>query len=73
MTISHSQLYRGILCAITLGASALLSGCGGDNKSAPIIAPVDPTPTAAVFEVTLINLTAGQPLSPVLAIAHSEA
>jgi hypothetical protein len=71
MTISHSFKIRDILCAITLGMTALISGCGGDSKPA-VVPPVDNTPTTAIFEVTLVNLTAGQPLSPMLAIVHND-
>ena len=71
MTISHSNSIRGTLSAITLGIAAVISGCGGDSKTA-VVTPVDNTPTTAVFEVTLVNLTAGQPLSPMLAIVHND-
>ena len=71
MTISHSYKVRGALSALTLSMTALISGCGGDNAPA-VVPPVDMTPTTAVFEVTLVNLTAGQPISPLLAIVHND-
>jgi hypothetical protein len=73
MTISqaYSQLSRHTLSAVALGIAVLVSGCGGDNKVAAA-PPVDNTPSNAIFEVTLVNLTAGQPLSPMLAIVHND-
>lgn len=54
-----------------LAASAVLGGCGSATAP-PDAAPMMSAPTTATFEVTLLNLTAGQPLSPMVAIAHSD-
>lgn len=53
----------------TVAAAALLTACSGDNSS--IANPPPPAATTADFEVTLVNLTAGQPLSPMVAVAHN--
>lgn len=53
----------------------LIAGCSESNN--PIPAPVEPplppppAPANAVFEVTVRNLTIGQPLSPLAVIAHN--
>lgn len=48
-------------------ATLVLSGCDdNDNSSAP------PAPRNAVYEVTYINTTLDQPISPVALIAHNE-
>lgn len=48
--------------ALSIASASLLIACGGGNS---------PPPTPATFQITLTNLTAGQPLSPLVAIAHS--
>ncbi|GAB5412624.1 MAG: spondin domain-containing protein [Congregibacter sp.] len=53
----------------------LLAACSdNDNNPAPVAppepAPAPPPPVSASFEVTAINLTTGQPLSPIAVIAH---
>lgn len=56
-----------------LAAATLLAACsGGSSQPVADTPPPTPAPTTAVFEVTLVNLTAGQPLSPMVAIAHSD-
>lgn len=54
----------------SMAAAALLAACGGAYNSASGTLP-EPAPTTATFEVTLVNLTAGQPLSPMVAVAHN--
>lgn len=51
---------------VAFGLAALLTGCGGHTAADM------PPATTATFEVTLLNLTAGQPLSPLVAVAHNE-
>jgi len=52
--------------ASVLITGLVLAGCGGGNNStAPII-----TPAAAMFEITVVNATNNQPLSPVAVIMH---
>ncbi len=59
------------LSGIALLSAVLLSACGGDSKSAMVVTPVE-TPTTAMYEVSLVNVTAGQPLSPLLAVVHND-
>lgn len=59
----NSYRFSGSLMALAL--AALLTACGGGTAAAP-------EPSSATFEVTLTNLTAGQPLSPLVAIAHND-
>ncbi len=53
---------------------AILAGCSSDNDNDPV--PVTPTPAPApepvtrTFEVNVVNLTAGQPFSPLALVAH---
>ena len=60
----------------TLAAALLLAACSGGSNSDPATAPVTPpvstAPTTATYEVTLVNLTAGQPLSPMVVVAHDD-
>lgn len=66
---------------LILGAFALLAACDGDGGNGnnivepvdPPPGPVDPPPPAdpgRTFEVTVINLTAAQPFSPVGVFLH---
>lgn len=61
--------------ALILALATTLTACGGsdNNESDQIVEPT-PIPTADSFEfsVTISNLTAGQPFSPVAVIAHLE-
>lgn len=57
--------------ALALAVSLLTSACGSGHADPDPVPP--PAAPMAVFEVTLVNLTAGQPLSPLLAIAHNDA
>lgn len=68
----HSKRLSAALTAIA--AATLLAGCSGSSSPmADNPAPVTPpAPTTAVFEITLVNLTAGQPLSPMVAVAHND-
>lgn len=51
--------------ASVLAASVLLSGCFGDDDDN------DSSPSTYAYEVTVLNLTAGQPFSPLALIAHN--
>ncbi len=62
---------------LILAAAVSLAACSNDNDGpapvteAPTPPPVTtPPPTPAVFEVVTINLTAGQPLSPIAVSVH---
>ncbi len=48
------------------GALVLLAGCSDDDNDMPAPAPE----TMVQFEVSVTNLTAGQPLSPLALVAH---
>jgi hypothetical protein len=71
--MTHSSQLRAPLAA--LAATLLLAACsGGSSMPEPDIKPppVVVAPTTAIYEVTLVNLTAGQPLSPMVAVAHND-
>lgn len=57
-----------------MAAALLLAGCGSSTSTSNATpTPPPPTPPAnAMFEVTLVNLTAGQPLSPMVAAVHGD-
>ena len=54
-------------------ACAVVAACGGGGDAArpPVVVSPAPAPAAA-FEVTTINVTAAQPLSPVAVVAHRD-
>lgn len=71
----NSKRLPGALSA--MAAAVLLAACSGGSDSIADSGtgngvPATPPPATAVFEVTLVNLTAGQPLSPMVAVAHSD-
>lgn len=68
--LTSPRFHHTLAALAALAATAVLGGCGSESSTAP---PMTPAPTTATFEVTLLNLTAGQPLSPMVAIAHSDA
>ncbi|GAB2843064.1 spondin domain-containing protein [Pseudoduganella ginsengisoli] len=70
--MTNSKRYTLALGAIA--AAAMLSACnGGSHAMTETPAPVTPpAPANAMFDITLVNLTAGQPLSPMVAVAHSD-
>lgn len=47
-----------------------LAACGSDNNRNQAPPPPPPPPAMASFDVTVTNLTNGQPVSPVAVIAH---
>jgi len=61
---------RGPLWLLLFLGVTVLAGC--DNRDRARIPPPPPQPDMATFEVTVINLTNNQPLSPVAVIAHSD-
>lgn len=61
---------------LMLLAAAVLSACGGSGNDTPLVTPPPPPPPPPAtlsFEVTVNNLTAGQPLSPIAVVAHMAA
>lgn len=69
------SMYRSMKFAVkpltVLALSSLVTACGGGSSSDPL--PVIPPVAQAQFEVTVVNLTNNQPLSPVALAAHSGA
>jgi hypothetical protein len=65
---------RSLPVLAALAATALLYGCNsGSDTPQPLSQPAIPqAPANAQYEVTLVNLTAGQPLSPMVAVAHQD-
>lgn len=64
-----------LILALTI--ASILSACGSSSSDTPVAATPAPASTAtlatmATFEVTLQNLTAGQPMSKMVAIAHTD-
>ena len=60
--------------AAALAAGLLiLSACGSDNNAVTTAAPTAaaPAPVTQTFEVSVINLTASQPFSPLALIVHN--
>ncbi|MBL4910653.1 MAG: spondin domain-containing protein [Alteromonadaceae bacterium] len=59
-----------LLASITI---LTLSGCNNssDKKAVVIVPPPAPTPIVYSYEVTLVNLTQGQPMSPAAVILHN--
>jgi hypothetical protein len=56
---------RILIAAAAVSLITLALACTGKSHSAPV-------EETATFEVTLVNLTAGQPLSPMVVIAHND-
>jgi hypothetical protein len=73
--MTHSSRFTAPLA--TMAAALLLAACSGGSNSdpaatTPVTPPVSTAPTTATYEVTLVNLTAGQPLSPMVVVAHND-
>ena len=67
MRISFKPL---LLSALAVG---IVACSDSDNVAAPAPAPATPpAPTVQEFEVSVVNLTAAQPLSPIAVVAHRE-
>lgn len=65
---NKSTLHMGIALAI----SASLLACGHSDDDAPPPPPPPPPPVEVSYEVTVTNLTNGQPLSPVAVMLHQQ-
>ena len=60
---------------VTAFASMILVGCGGDsdnNDDDMVTPPPPPPPVNYTYEVSVINLTNAQPMSPVAVVLHDE-
>ncbi|MFN7573075.1 MAG: spondin domain-containing protein [Betaproteobacteria bacterium] len=60
------------LFAAAVVSVAGLSACGSDDATVVVAPSPPPAATTATFEIRLVNLTAGQSLSPLVAIAHND-
>ncbi len=60
------------LVAFALGALLLQACSSSSNSSTPPPPPPPPPPAMASFDVSVVNLTGAQPLSPVAVIAHQD-
>ncbi|WP_434953051.1 spondin domain-containing protein [Shewanella sp. HL-SH4] len=52
-----------------IAAATLLTACSDDDNV--VVPPVEPEPVMQTFTVTVTNLTANQPMSPVILAAHN--
>lgn len=66
---SLNHLKKSIV-VVALAASLAACGDNDNNEPEPIVTP--PPPVTYTFDVTVSNLTAGQPLSPIALIAHTQ-
>jgi hypothetical protein len=59
---------------VVVALAASLAACGDNDRNEPVqvVTPPTPEPVSYTFDVTVSNLTAGQPLSPIAVIAHTE-
>ena len=60
------------LLALGLGALLIAACDSSNNNNNPPPPPPPPPPAMASFDVTVTNLTNGQPLSPLAVIAHQD-
>lgn len=67
-----TKLMNGLRFA-AIGCVGLLGAACDSDNSRPPPPPPSPPPAMASFDVTVTNLTNGQPLSPVAVIAHQDA
>ena len=71
MKTSNKTLNIFILCI----ATAFLSACGSDSNNAATPIPKVPAPTptpARDYQISILNLTAGQIFSPIALVAHDD-
>ncbi|MBB1425991.1 spondin domain-containing protein [Shewanella sp. SG44-2] len=54
-----------------LAAATLLTACGDDNDDDTAVVVTPPAPVMQTFTVTVTNLTANQPMSPVILASHA--
>ncbi|TPH14445.1 spondin domain-containing protein [Litorilituus lipolyticus] len=58
--------------ALTLALAATLTACGSDNDDNMPEPPPQPQPMEYSYDITVLNLTHEQPLSPITAVLHSD-
>ncbi len=66
-----SNYRRTLRLLLLLSGSYLVSACDNDNAAPAPAAPAAP-PAMASFNVTVLNMTNAQPLSPIAVIAHQD-
>ena len=69
--MTHRTTMLARLLALGLGTT-LIAACGSSNNNAPPPPTPPPPPAMASFDVTVTNLTNGQPLSPLAVVAHQD-
>lgn len=73
MKVTDLNIKPSLIALVT--ASLLLSACGHDDDDEMVVTPTPtPTPPPAVmhtYSVTVTNLTANQPMSPLILVAHN--
>lgn len=68
-----SVLKRKLSLSVVLGMTLLLGACSDDDDDEMMMEPdPDPMPVNVSYEVTVTNLTYGQPLSPIAVVLHDE-
>ena len=67
MSIQSNRSLRLLLAGCV---AIVAAACDSDSNGGVVAPPPPPPPPMASFEVTVTNLTNGQPLSPVAVIAH---
>ena len=73
MISKQSKFKKSIV--VTAFASMILVGCGGDsdnNDDDMVTPPPPPPPVNYTYEISVINLTNAQPMSPVAVVLHDE-
>ena len=62
-----------LLLVSVISASLLLSACSDNDNKPEVVPPTPPTPVVnQVYTVTVTNLTANQPMSPITLITHDD-
>jgi hypothetical protein len=67
MSTKPNKYFRMLLVGLVVTVAA---GCDSNDNAPTAEPPPTPPPAMASFEITVTNLTNGQPLSPVAVIAH---
>ena len=63
---------KGARLVLLLSGALLLHACDNDDPAPVSPPPPPPPPATASFDVTVLNLTNAQPLSPIAVIAHRD-
>lgn len=71
MNTFNTLARKNLLLASAISASLMLSACS-DNDDKPEVVPPTPPVVNQDYTVTVTNLTANQPMSPITLIAHDD-